>query len=214
MAEQLLKDIENTPHIRPVLLTEREGIQQLATHELDSLFIIRENYRENIDRGRRNQLITTYQTNLSFAYAPVRETIISFVQRDFVRAETVETIQQMREIYSIADEWPADEIIDRGKTIETEQALLTADFAFATDDFKTSNSDKYLIEPWGLWALLTILATLMLFDWVVRENRSLTIKRLTFSRLRIKTYFWHNFFLYTCLLFVFDLCTLIAFAVV
>src|SRR5690625_4658495 len=44
MAEQLQKDIGDTPHIRPVLVTEREGIQQLTTNELTSIFIIWNNY--------------------------------------------------------------------------------------------------------------------------------------------------------------------------
>lgn len=210
LAEQLVENIKKTPHLRPVVVTEREGIQQLATDKLDSLFIIRKDYLEKINRGQRQQLLTSYQTDFSFAYAPVRETMISFMQQDFVRADTVNTILQMGEIYEVTDEWLADDIITRSQVIEAEQALLTAEFYFVGEPINKSGDTKYLFDPLGLWALFAGLATFMLFDWVLKENNSPTMQRLIFSRLSAKTYFLYNFLLYTGILLLFDFVSLLA----
>jgi|SRR5690625_491297 len=214
LADQLVKNIKATPHLRPVFITEREGIQQLATNKLDSLFILRENYLENINRGQRQNLLTTYQTDFSFAYALVRETIISFIQQDFVRANTIETIMQLGEIYEVTDEWAADDIFNRGRQIEQEQALLRADFTFVGEQMTKEDKGKYLIDPLGLWALFTGLATFMLFDWVLKERSSLTIQRLTFSRLTVKKYFLYNLYLYTGVFLFFDLISLLVLGMV
>jgi len=212
MTDDLFQKLEQTPHIRPIVLTEREAKQQLAKHELDSLFIIHKNYAKNIEKGNRNQLVTTYQSDLSFAYAPIRETFISYVQQDYTRAKTVQTIQQMKQAYAISDEWLALDIVNRSKEIENEQQLLAVNFAFAASNIKNETENKRLIDPWGIWALLSLLATFMLFDWVIKEKQSPVMKRLTYSQWTLKKFLWNNFLLYTGLLVLIDLFTILSFA--
>src|SRR5690625_1469822 len=45
MANELMKSISNTPFIRVTEMTEREALHSLETHELDSVFIIRDGYQ-------------------------------------------------------------------------------------------------------------------------------------------------------------------------
>lgn len=212
MADDLFQKLDKTPHIRPIVLTEREAKQQLAKHELDSLFIIHKNYANNIEKGNRNQLVSTYQTDLSFAYAPVRETFISYVQQDYTRAKTVQTIQQMKQAYEISDDWLASDIVNRSKEIEEEQQLLAVNFAFAASDVNNEAENKRFIDPWSLWALSTLLATFMLFDWVIKEKQSPVMKRLAYSQWSLKKFLWNNFLLYTGLLVIIDFITIISFA--
>src|SRR5699024_7945185 len=120
------------------------------------------------------------------------------------RAKTVQTIQQMKQAHTIHDEWPDSEIVARGKEIEKEQQLLAVDFTFASTDRQEVTNNDSLINHWGVWALLSMLATLMLFDWIIKEKQSPVIKRLTFSQLTIKKYLLFNLLLYTGLLLAFD----------
>jgi len=214
MADKLVHSLEQTPHIRPIVLSEREAKQQLEKHELDSLFIVHRNYEQNIQKGNRNKLVTTYQSDMSFAYAPVRETFISFVQQDYTRAKTVQTIEQMLENYGINTELSSSDIIARSQAIESEQQLISTDFLFANSENQKTTEQKSWLDPWGLWALVSMLATFMLFDWVIKEKRAQAIKRLAFSQLTLKKYLWNNFLIYTGLLVMIDFLTAIIFATV
>src|SRR5699024_10310544 len=52
-AQELYNSIKDTPHIRPEVLSEKEALNQLQKHELDSVFIIRSRYEDSIERGSR-----------------------------------------------------------------------------------------------------------------------------------------------------------------
>src|SRR5699024_10216270 len=136
----------------------------LQKHELDSVFIIRSRYEDSIERGSRNQLIKSYQYDLSFAYTPLRETVISYVQQDYSRAKAAFVVQQMREVYGVTEEWSYDELIKRSKEIVQEQKLLEVDFSFADAGAGKDDADDTLLQPWNLWVIITLLTTFMLFD--------------------------------------------------
>lgn len=208
LVQDLVTSLQNTPHIRPVVLKEREALNQLQKHELDSVFIIRNHYEDSIRRGSRNQLVKSYQSDLSFAYTPLRETVISYVQQDYGRAKAAFVVQQIGDEYGVVDEWSMDELIGRGKEIVDEQKLLEVEFAFASTDGVGEEKNDSLLKPWNVWALLTLLATFMLFDWVIKESRSAVVQRFVFGKFSFKQYLLLNTILYTLLLFVFDLITM------
>ena len=212
--QHLLEALEEKPHIRPVVLTEREAINQLQTHELDSVFIIRSRYEENIQKGSRNQLIKSYYSDLSFAYTPLRETVISYVQQDYSRSKAATFVQRMGEEFDVTPIWSHEELIERSKEIEQEQKLLEVDFTFTNTDVEEEKDSASLFEPWSLWAVFSLLATFMLFDWVIKERKSPAVLRFAFSKLSFKNYLLLNMMLYTGLLFLFDLLTMGMFYVV
>ena len=211
LAEDLYTSLQDTPHIRPIILSEREALNQLEKHELDSVFIIRNQYEANIQKGSRNQLIKSYQSDLSFAYTPLRETVVSYVQQDYSRSKTAYIVQNIGTEYEVLDEWSWDELIERSKEIEQEQKLLDVDFTFAQTDEQVDTENKSILHSWGIWALLSLLATFMLFDWVIKENHSTITARFAFGKVSFKKYVLQNALLYTGLLFLFDLCTIVFF---
>ncbi len=211
LAEDLYTSLQNTPHIRPIILSEREALNQLEKHELDSVFIIRNQYESNIQKGSRNQLIKSYQSDLSFAYTPLRETVISYVQQDYSRSKTAYIVQGIGTEYGVHDEWTWDQLIERSKEIEQEQKLLDVDFTFAHTDKQVDTENNSVLHSWGVWALLSLLATCMLFDWVIKENHSTITARFAFGKVSFKKYLLQNALLYTGLLFLFDLCTMVLF---
>lgn len=211
LVQDLFTSLENTPHIRPVILSEREALNQLQTHELDSVFIIRDRYEESIHKGSRNQLVKSYQSDLSFAYTPLRETVISYVQQDYSRAKAAFVVQRMGEEYGVVDAWSFDHLIERSKEIAQEQKLLEVDFTFANSNVEKEEEKVSLLQPWNVWALLSLLATCMVFDWVIKEKRQAAVTRLVFGKLSLKKYLLLNTLLYTALLFIFDLITMMFF---
>lgn len=214
LTEQLVNQIQDTPHIRPVLLDERDALHQLQKHELDSVFIVRNRYEDNIQKGSRNQLIKSYQSDMSIAYTPIRETVISYVQQDYGRSKAAYVVQEMGEAYGVYDTWTWDELMERSKAIEKEQKLLEVDFTFGHTNVKESENDQRLFQPWNIWALLSMLATCMIFDWVIKENRPALQPRFAFSKIAYHHYILFNIVVYTALLFIFDLLTMEMFAYV
>src|SRR5699024_10059824 len=118
-------------------------------------------------------LIKSYQSDLSFAYTPLRETVISYVQQDYSRAKAAFVVQQMGEAYGVTEEWSYDELINRSKEIVQEQKLLEVDFSFADAGAGKDDADDTLLQPWNLWAIITLLTTFMLFDWSLKRKRHL-----------------------------------------
>lgn len=205
LAMELYTSLQETPHIRPELLEEKEALNQLQKHELDSVFVIRSRYEESIGRGSRNQLIKSYQSDLSFAYTPLRETVISYVQQDYGRAKAAFVVQRMGEAYGVTEEWSFDELIDRSKEIVDEQKLLEVDFSFANTGGEGKNEEDTLIKPWNLWVILTLLATFMLFDWVIKEKNADVTRRFVFGKVSFKQYLLRNMLVYMLVLFIVDL---------
>lgn len=207
-AQELYDSIKDTPHIRPEILSEKEALNQLQKHELDSVFIIRSRYEDSIERGSRNQLIKSYQSDLSFAYTPLRETVISYVQQDYSRAKAAFVVQQMGETYGVTEEWSYDELINRSKEIVQEQKLLEVDFSFADAGAGKDDADDTLLQPWNLWAIITLLTTFMLFDWVIKEKKASATLRFVYGKVSFKRYLLQNMLIYLFVLFVMDVVTM------
>ena len=207
-AQELYNSIKDTPHIRPEVLSEKEALNQLQKHELDSVFIIRSRYEDSIERGSRNQLIKSYQSDLSFAYTPLRETVISYVQQDYSRAKAAFVVQQMGEAYGVTEEWSYDELINRSKEIVQEQKLLEVDFSFADAGAGKDDADDTLLQPWNLWAIITLLTTFMLFDWVIKEKKASATLRFVYGKVSFKRYLLQNMLIYLFVLFVMDVVTM------
>lgn len=207
-AQELYDSIKDTPYIRPEVLSEKEALNQLQKHELDSVFIIRSRYEDSIERGSRNQLIKSYQSDLSFAYTPLRETVISYVQQDYSRAKAAFVVQQMGEAYGVTEEWSYDELINRSKEIVQEQKLLEVDFSFADAGARKDDADDTLLQPWNLWAIITLLTTFMLFDWVIKEKKASATLRFVYGKVSFKRYLLQNMLIYLFVLFVMDVVTM------
>src|SRR5699024_6203491 len=67
--------------------------------------------------------------------------------------------------------------------------------------------------PIYIWALSTLLTTLFMFDWVIKEKRTALQPRFTLMRMSFKQYLLHNLAFYTVLLFIFDLLTAVFFKI-
>ena len=107
-----------------------DALHKLEQHELDSVFVIREGYEDNILAGRRNQLIEAYSSNRSYAYQTVVETITSFAQQDAARSKAAFVIKQLFKDAHMEDEWNYTEIIESSRERQQNEALLKSSFSY------------------------------------------------------------------------------------
>src|SRR5699024_10445437 len=210
--KELTEEIKAAPFIRMEILPEDEALHNLEKHELDRVFIIHEDYEENIQQDNRTRLITGYQSDLSLAYSPVKEMIISYVQQETGRAKAAFTVKQLEQQYNGQENWAYEEIIAKSKSIQQEENLLQTDLSFLETPEAADDTSK-LFPVWALWGVFSFLSTLLVFDWVIKEKRSKAILRLAFSRWSLKSYLLQNFMLYMVILFAFDLAAAGAFYV-
>lgn len=210
LALGLFESIENTPFIRVYRLNESQAMDQLTKHELDSVFVIDKDYDGKVRKESRNQLITSYQSDLSFAFTPVYEMVISYAQQDLGRSKSAYIVKQLREQFGNDQQWTWDEIIDKSHSIQEEQSLLHTTFSFA--NAKTGEDEQFtLFNTWSIWALFALLSTFLLFDWVIKESRADIMPRYSFMRITYKGYILRNFIIYVASLLFVDLLTVIIF---
>ncbi|RLL47913.1 ABC transporter permease [Oceanobacillus piezotolerans] len=206
LAMNLYLAIKENPLIRVYDVTEEEARRKVLSHKLDSAFVIEEGYEENVKKGSRNQIITSYKSDLSFAYTPVSQTIISLVQEDTGRSKAAYTVINLDNERS----WTWEEIIQTANEIQKEENLLHTTFSYASSEEKKENQIR-LWNSWGVWAIFSVLSALMLADWVIKEKRSSIKPRFPFIRFTYKWYYMGNLVPYTVLFLLIDLTAVMLF---
>ncbi|WP_339177574.1 ABC transporter permease [Oceanobacillus sp. FSL W7-1293] len=208
MAMQLREKLDSSDLIRVVdIENETEARQMVATHELDSAFIIEEGYEDAIQAGQRNRLITSYQTDLSMGYTPVIEMIASFVQEDSGKVKTAYTVMDLGEALNSSSIPSFDEIMNEIYSIEESENLIFTNFTLLGEDAETDEGFSLFQNPWSLWSVFSLLSTFFLFDWLIKEKNATTRIRFIFNRLSFPTYLLSNLLLYSMGLFVLDMLT-------
>ena len=212
LVQQLVEDIERTDLLHIHYMELDSALRKLEQHELDSVFVIRAGYEDNILAGRRNQLIEAYSSNRSYAYQAVVETITSFAQQDAARSKAAFVIKQLFKDAQMEDEWSYLEIITSSRERQQNEALLQSSFSYFDKDGEVVEQLLPIVPVWGVWALFTMITVYFLFDWVVKENRPAMRSRWQFTTLSFEKYAWGTFLLYTLLLFAVDLLAAVVFS--
>lgn len=200
---ELLQEISSTSFIKANKLSKDVALYQLKKHELDSVFIIHNDFAKQIRKGKRNKIITSYQTKQSFAYSPVKEMILSYVQQETGRSKTAYIIKELAANYQAESEWTFDEIISKSKEIQQEEDLLQTSFSFGGAESQQTE-DASLLDIWGVWGIFSMLATLLIFDWVVKEHRSPVLPRFAFMGINFKGFLLGSLAFYSFLLVLMD----------
>lgn len=212
LAKDLFESIQTNPLVRVYELNETDAIDRLNKHELDSVFIIKKGYEDKINRGSRNRLVTGYQSDLSFAYMPVKEMILSYVQQDAARTKAIFVVNQLGQQFTEQQQWTNEEIIEKSKQLQIDQQLLQTDFSFFNKNIVDKENEFSIFNTWNIWALFTLLSTLLLFDWSIKERIPSIKPRFTFMRVSMKSYLLKNLLLYISILFLFDIITVFSFS--
>lgn len=208
---ELYESMKTVPLMRVYKLSETEAIDQLNKHQLDSVFVIQKGYERKIRKGSRNRLVAGYQSDLSLAYLPVQEIILSYVQEDAGRSKAAHVVNKLNDQYAGDQQWTWDHVIEKSKQIQVEQQLLHTTFSFSDTAIKDQDNSFTLLKPWAIWSLSTLLSTFLLFDWLIKERRPGIMPRFAFMRLSLKSFLMQNLIIYLVLQLIFDAIALTSF---
>lgn len=210
LATELIENMKQSSLLRVYNLDEREALYLLKKHELDSVFIIHSNYDDNIKKDNRQQLVTSYRSQSSLTYTPVKETIISYVQQQSSRSKAAHIIEDLIKATNLDGKWTWDNIIELSQDIQSEANLVKSTFTFS-DKPSVQEEKTTIVKPWHLWAIFSVLATLLLFDWVIKETQSNVAVRYSLMRISFKSYLMCHLLIYIGALVIVDLITLLIF---
>lgn len=212
MAARLVDDFASTELLHIQFMSLDEALHKLEQHELDSVFVIREGYEDNILANRRNQLIGAFSSNRSFAYNAVVETITSYAQQDAARSKAAFVIKQLFSDYGMEDEWSYEEIIASSRERQKNEALLKSAFTYYDKDNTAEEQALPLLKAWGVWAFFAIVMAFFLFDWMLKENRPSMRQRWLFTEISFKKYACGSLLFFTVIIFLMDLVTAFIFS--
>lgn len=213
LSNDLYRSIDQISFVRLYKLSEHAAIHKLQKHELDSVFIIHPDFEKQIYANQRTQLISGYKSNLSFAYTPVKEAILSFVQQESGRVKAADVIHKLAIKSTEQSIFKTEDIIRTSKEIQNNEQLFSTSLSFVHNGDIQTNTNKLPIDLWGIWALTSCLATFLLFDWVIKENNPSIRQRLIFTKQAFPQYILKNTLLYYGLFCLIDLMTLIIFMI-
>jgi ABC-2 type transport system permease protein len=213
LATELIESIEASRLVEVYLYSEQQALYKLEKHELDSVFVIHEGFEKAILSNKRNKLISSYQTELSFAYSPVKEMIVSLVQEESGRAKAAHFILHMNEEYGNSESFTWNEINEKSKQVQLDENLLNTSFSYSNTNDIVENPSLLSWNTWGIWAIFTLLSTLFLMDWVIREKSMAVTTRFTFIKMTRFNYYLRIILLYFMLFFLFDLISIAVFTI-
>ncbi|KAB8137481.1 ABC transporter permease [Gracilibacillus oryzae] len=203
---ELYEAMEQSSFVTVSLLSEREAIRQVQQHELDSAFVIKEGYEEQIQEGNRRDLLESYYSDRSFAYNSVKEMIVSIIQQETGRIKAANTVIALERELNGTSNWTEQEIIAKSRQIQAEEDLLNNEFRYMGE---APADESGLIEwnPWMIWAFAAMLFTIFLFDWVIKEQNASVNIRIPFTKVKFSVYMLINLAFYIILLVLVDLIT-------
>ena len=212
LANQLVDELVGTELLRIHFMELPEALHKLEQHELDSVFLIKEGYEESVLSGRRNQVIEAYSSNQSFAYQAVVETVTSLAQQDVARSKAAFVIKRLMNEYGSVDSWDYNEVIGKSRERQRNEALLQTTFTYYDADSGVTDSQVPILQVFGVWALFAMITTFFLFDWVLKENRPSLRSRWLFTSVSFRRYALGMLLLYTSMLFLVDVLTVVVFS--
>lgn len=208
MTEDILNSLESSEFIR---LDKFEGsdenhvLHQLEQYNYDSVFILTENFESKISDNDRDDLIEAHYTDGSLFYVPVKEQLASLIQ------EYLGALSVYEEVYSLRDEFAPEESISEqeiGSAIEITQEesnLLTQEMSF--QDTEAAYDYERVLNPWMVWAYMTIMLSIFIFDMINKEYNGNISDRFRFATMSHRSYLLYSLIMYTFVMLCIDLLT-------
>lgn len=208
LAQELVEKIQQTDYLDVHLLPKSRAIHLLEQHELDSVFVIKRNYEKNLYLGKK-RVLEGYASNRSYAYFASEELITSHAQEQATRAKLLMEVENLLEANDRFDLFDKEKIIQESKDRQYGKELIVIDYKLIAQPNMPVKQATFITE-WSVWSLLTILSTLFLFDWVVKERIDSLRVRWHFLRQSFMHYALWQLFLYTLVFFIMDVIFLVS----
>lgn len=208
ITDNVLMLLENSEFIRLDKFSGNDrnhAIHQLEQFNYDSVFILTENFENKIINNERDSLIEAHYTDRSLFYTPVKEQLASLVQ-EYLGALTVyEEVNALREEHTSGQVISEQEIAGTIENTQEENNLLTQELSF--QDTEVISDYEELLNPWMVWAYLTIMLSIFMFDMINKEYHGKISERFKFTVVSHKKYLLYSLTMYTVIMLIIDLMT-------
>lgn len=204
----ILNSLENSEFIRLDKFEDNDRnhvIHQLEQYNYDSVFVLTEDFENKMTNNDRDNLVEAHYTDRSLFYVPVKEQLASLMQ------EYLGELTVYEEIYSLRDEFAPEQSISEQeigstiKTIRTDSNLLTQELTF--QDTESSSDYDDMLNPWTVWAYLTIMLSVFMFDMINKEYHGNIGHRFKFTTISHKSYLLYSLMMFTAVMLLIDLTT-------
>ena len=201
-ANQLVEQLRESEYLELHILSQSDALNQLEQHQLDSVFIIKEDYEKHLMEGKK-RLIEGYASNQSYAYFAIEELVTSLVQEQATRAKLVNEVNTLLQDSNRMDLFEPDVIWEKSVVRQHEKDLI--DFKIQSFEHGEVQDNKTpLLSPVAIWSSLTLLSTWFLFDWVMKERRQTLRVRWQLARETFAHYVIKQFLLFTGIFYIID----------
>ncbi|KYG90529.1 ABC transporter permease [Metasolibacillus sp. FSL H7-0170] len=209
-AAEVVEHLQQVEYLDVRIMKKSEMLRLLEQHELDSVFVIRGKYEENMKLGRK-KIVEAYASNRSYAYEAAKEIVSSIVMEQALRSKVVRDVEQLLQDNDLMHLF--DEQIIEGKVSARQDGtdLISIPFSFfqmEQDDMEKSP----FISAWVIWSSFTILSTFFLFDWLVKERKEPSMLRWSLSAQSYKKYVFFLSVIYFSFFYMMDLLALLLFS--
>ncbi|CEA01392.1 ABC-2 family transporter protein [Metalysinibacillus saudimassiliensis] len=205
LANMLVTTLQESPVLSIQLVTKKQALQQVETHEVDSVFIINDGFEATILANERRTIVEGYRSNMSLMYEVASELVSSRTLQLIGQYHTVATIQQMTKHAP-----DATTIIAGSNAYFKEHPILSTAIHY-TDASAPVAPDEHR-HALIIWALFTSLATFMQSEWLRKELTPTLKLRLPFSKLSVTRYILTLALSYTLFFLLVDGIALLLFA--
>ena len=208
ITDNILMSLENSEFIR---LDKFDGqdrnhaIHQLEQFNYDSVFILTENFENKMIHNERDNLIEAHYTDRTLFYVPVKEQLASLVQEYLGKLTVYDEVYSLREAHASGQVISEQEIAITIENTQEENNLLTQELSFQDTEVKSAYEE--LLNPWMVWAYLTIMLSIFMFDMINKEYHGKIAERFKFTTMSHKTYLLYSLMMVTAVMMFIDMMT-------
>lgn len=208
--DRIIKGLEESNYIRIDRFESSEkddALRVLEQYQYDSVLVFGEDFEDKIKAGERRNMVETYYTDRSFAYSAVKELLASLIQESLNSHRITEQIQDLEMELFNETTIESETILQTKNQIDTDTNLVSQNFTFKGEE--TMEQRDSTIDPWLVWAYVSLLTTVFIFDFVTRETKSDAQQRFVFLNYSFKAFMMTSFLAMLLVMYVIDLVTLL-----
>ncbi|WP_240257760.1 ABC transporter permease [Fredinandcohnia quinoae] len=163
----------------------------LATNEVDSIFMIKQGFQDNLLQEKREDTIEVWVSPSSMAVGIVREVMASEVIRLTSNIKAAEHVEKLYNQKGIEDSSIWDEAYAYTDAQWDPEPLMTIDYIEQRGkDIVDAKSE--IINPYlGLWTFFTMLACFLAIDWIIKERNTI-FARIQTTYQGLSSYLWKS----------------------
>ncbi|MFS0880177.1 ABC transporter permease [Metabacillus niabensis] len=188
LSSSIINRVKEQKRLAIIETTIEEADKMLERKEIDSVFVFKKNFQQQLLIEKREEIIEMKIAPSSIAYTIVREVIASEVTRI---TSSIKAANQVGQIYKqfgmerqeIKEAW--NEAFAYSSIEQWEpQPLMTIDYMTGASSSQPVAEDEAIAKPYiGLWGFFTLIICFLQSDWMIKEKMLFKRMKTTYQGL-------------------------------